>query len=174
MQYRNTSHAATGKLPAKLMFTRRLRTRLDLVLPTEKEYIQTENKQALIVFEIGKRVSCRNYIGHDKFCSEQLFGKVKERIGKLHYQIQLDDGRMWKRHINQMRAIGEKTPAKMLNNIIFNNNFTIDNTPPEIERSLQQTPEKSDTYNKSCINKQCLWETLMSHKKILRIEPQNP
>lgn len=102
MQYRNTSHAATGKSPVELMFTRRLRTRLDLILPIDKESIQTENKQAPIVFEVGKRVSCRTYIGHDKW----LFGKVKDRIGKLHYQIQLDDGRIWNRHINQMRTIG--------------------------------------------------------------------
>ncbi|XP_011876481.1 PREDICTED: uncharacterized protein K02A2.6-like, partial [Vollenhovia emeryi] len=140
MQYRNTSHAATGKSPAELMFARRLRTRLDLLLPTEKECIQTESKPVPIVFEVGKRVSCRNYLGHEKWC----FGKVKERIGKLHYQIQLDDGRIWKRHINQMRAIGEKTPAKMLQDIISSNDFTIDNTPPEIERPLQQAPEEPE------------------------------
>ncbi|XP_011876918.1 PREDICTED: uncharacterized protein LOC105566999, partial [Vollenhovia emeryi] len=111
MQYRNTSHAATGKSPAELMFARRLHTRLDLLLPTEKECIQTESKPVPIVFEVGKR---------------------------------LDDGRIWKRHINQMRAIGEKTPAKMLQDIISSNDFTIDNTPPEIERPLQQAPEEPE------------------------------
>lgn len=130
MQYRNTSHAATGKSPAELMFTRRLRTRLDLVLSTEKECMQTENKQVPINFELGKRVSCRNYTGHDKW----LFGKVKERIEKLHYRIQLDDGRIWKRHINQMRAIGDQTPAKILDNYL-----TVDNTTSELEKPTQQT-----------------------------------
>ncbi|XP_011863025.1 PREDICTED: uncharacterized protein LOC105559391 [Vollenhovia emeryi] len=43
-----------------------------------------------------------------------------------------------------MRAIGEKTPAKMLQDIISSNDFTIDNTPPEIERPLQQAPEEPE------------------------------
>lgn len=37
IQYRNTSHVATGKSPAELMFTKKLRTRLSLLLPIEKE-----------------------------------------------------------------------------------------------------------------------------------------
>lgn len=36
IQYRNTSHPATGKSPAELMFARKLRTRLDLLLPENK------------------------------------------------------------------------------------------------------------------------------------------
>ncbi|XP_024893887.1 uncharacterized protein LOC112468774 [Temnothorax curvispinosus] len=62
-----------------------------------------------LVFKEGERVSCRNYLGVDKW----MFGKVVERIGKLHYKIKLDDGRIWKRHINQMRTIGNRTPVKL-------------------------------------------------------------
>lgn len=38
------------------------------------------------------------------------FGKVTQRLGKLHYRIRLDDGRSWTRHVNQMRPIRENTP----------------------------------------------------------------
>lgn len=63
---------------------------------------------------------------------------------KINYRIQLDDGRIWKRHINQIPAIGEKTPEKITDNIIFDNNPIVDNTEPEAQRPLQQAPEKSE------------------------------
>ncbi|XP_011883709.1 PREDICTED: uncharacterized protein LOC105570867 [Vollenhovia emeryi] len=59
-------------------------------------------------FEEGRRVSCHNYAGNDKW----LFGTVTRRLGTLHYEVQLDDGRTWKRHVNQMRLIGTPTPIK--------------------------------------------------------------
>nr|CAI5850753.1 unnamed protein product [Callosobruchus analis] len=37
--------------------------------------------------------------------SELMFG----RIGKLHYTIELNDGRRWRRHIDQIRLIGQET-----------------------------------------------------------------
>lgn len=30
------------------------------------------------------------------------FGTVATKLGKLHYEVKLDDGRTWKRHIEQM------------------------------------------------------------------------
>lgn len=35
-----------------------------------------------------------------------MFGKIKQRLGKLHYLIDLDDGRQWRRHIDQLRSVG--------------------------------------------------------------------
>lgn len=37
------------------------------------------------------------------------FGTISERLGKLHYLVNLDGGRKWRRHINQIRGIGEST-----------------------------------------------------------------
>jgi len=135
MQYRNTSHPATGKSFAKLMFARNLRTRLDLLLPTENEHI--ENEHVPTFSNIGKRVSCRNYVGKNKW----IFGNVIERIGKLHYKIKLDDGRIWKRHVNQIRAIGKNTPAKLTDCVIFSDAPIVDNTQAvEFENPVQQVP----------------------------------
>ncbi|KAK9730121.1 hypothetical protein QE152_g15488 [Popillia japonica] len=52
------------------------------------------------------RVQCRNYIGKCKW----KLGKIVKRIGRLHYLIKLDTGTTWKRHINQIRKIGQDTP----------------------------------------------------------------
>nr|XP_012150420.1 PREDICTED: uncharacterized protein K02A2.6-like [Megachile rotundata] len=87
IQYRNTPHAKTGISPAEILFSRKLRTRLDLLRPTvTKERSYTPS----IIFKEGKRVSCRNYIGNVKW----VFGKVLKQLGDLHYNILLDDGRI--------------------------------------------------------------------------------
>lgn len=78
IQYRNTSHTAMGKSSAELMFARKLRICLDLLLPTKNEHMQAGGKDAPIVFEVGRRVSYRSYIGRDKW----VFGRITERIGK--------------------------------------------------------------------------------------------
>ncbi|XP_011858785.1 PREDICTED: uncharacterized protein K02A2.6-like [Vollenhovia emeryi] len=106
LQYRTTIHAATGKTPAELLFLRKLHTRLDLLRPSTKfpgnNYMAGSTP---ISFEEGKRVSCRNYAGNERWLS----GTVLQKLGLLHYKVQLDDGRVWKRHANQMRKIGEAT-----------------------------------------------------------------
>nr|XP_029729204.1 uncharacterized protein LOC115266775 [Aedes albopictus] len=53
--------------------------------------------------EVGARVAAREYIQDNKW----EFGVVQKRLGKLHYLILLDDNRVWKRHINQLRSIGQ-------------------------------------------------------------------
>nr|XP_012137589.1 PREDICTED: uncharacterized protein K02A2.6-like [Megachile rotundata] len=118
IQYRNTPHAKTGISPAELLFSRKLRTRLDLLRPTvTKERSYTPS----IIFKEGKRVSCRNYIGNVKW----VFGKVLKQLGDLHYNILLDDGRIWKRHVNQLRPIGDNTPVRSEDYIQFE-----DDIPP--------------------------------------------
>lgn len=105
LQYRSMSHALTNKTPAELFIGRKLWTRLDLIRPTKEESIVNQYKTKRF-FEYEERVACRNYTVGGKW----KFGKVTEKLGKLHYRIRLDDGRSWTRHINQMRPIGENTP----------------------------------------------------------------
>lgn len=113
-QYRNTLHAITGKSPAEMLYSCKLRTRLDLLKPVVNKYSM---QCALISFTEEERVSARNYIGKEKW----LFGRISERIGTLHYKVCLDDGRTWKRHVNQLRLIGENTPSKSEDHITFFN-----------------------------------------------------
>lgn len=109
LQYRIAPHATTNRSPAELFLGRKLRTRLDLLLPSHEEdgaYMPYQNDSKS--FKIGERVSCRNFVGRDKW----RFGRIKDRCGKLHYLISLDDGRTWRRHVNQMRSIGQATPKQ--------------------------------------------------------------
>ena len=103
-RYRNIVHSTTGASPAEMLFSRKIRTHFDLLRPSNPKH--TVRYTPPFNFTVGKRVSCRNYAGKIKW----LFGKVIEQSGQLHFKIRLDDGRIWKRHINQMRPIGNDTP----------------------------------------------------------------
>lgn len=106
LQYRAMTHAATNKSPAEMFIGRRLSTRLDLLRPTEEENTTSQNKSSRAL-SCGERVACRNYSSGEKW----KFGRIVEKLGRVHYKISLDDGRSWTRHINQIRSIGENTPT---------------------------------------------------------------
>nr|CAI5858007.1 unnamed protein product [Callosobruchus analis] len=56
--------------------------------------------------ELGTRVAVRDYL-YEKW----KFVFINKIIGKLYYTIELDDGRRWKRHIDQIRLIGLNNPT---------------------------------------------------------------
>lgn len=111
-QYRITPHPVTGESPSQIVFKRRLRSKLDLLVPENNEKIEKiEDDSKTRNYQVGQRVMCRNYIGE-----KWEFGRVDRKLGKLHYLIRLDDGRLWKRHINQVRSVGEGIPNQAENN----------------------------------------------------------
>lgn len=118
-RYRIIPHCTTGISPAELMFNRTIRCSFDIMKPIENTPVQRFSDTSCYIknsndFREGKRVSCRNYQKGDKW----MFGRITKRIGRLHYIIRLDDGRTWKRHLNQMRMIGERTPLRVPYNIV--------------------------------------------------------
>jgi len=115
--YRLLPHQETGKSPAELMFGRKLKSRLNLLFPRTEKKIENDNMKNMKTtqFEVGESVAVREYLDKNV---KWRFGKIIEKLGKLHYRIKLNDGRIWKRHVNQMRAIGsaltERTLTQML------------------------------------------------------------
>lgn len=90
-----------------MLFNRQIRSRLDLMVPnaaatTEKPDVCTKSLAE------GTRVAARDYLDKEKW----KYGHVDEKLGKLHYNIKLDDGRIWKRHIDQVREVGANLPAR--------------------------------------------------------------
>lgn len=89
--YRNTVHCSTGETPAKLMFGRKLRTRLDLIFPYEKEttleleYPCNVNRNK---FKIGDLVWVRWYSSRKE---KWVQGKVISIIGNRMYKIFISD-----------------------------------------------------------------------------------
>ncbi|XP_036346551.1 uncharacterized protein K02A2.6-like [Rhagoletis pomonella] len=101
MAYRRSIHPATGKSPAMNMFGRQIQSKLELLLPSNSRSDQERPPKKQ--FLVGDKVAVRDYLSSAKW----QFGIVKEVLGSLHYYIRLDDGRTWKRHVDQMRKVGE-------------------------------------------------------------------
>lgn len=100
LTYRKTVHPATGKSPSMLVFGRQIRSRLDLLIPTQESLRKAEIP--VRSFQIGARVRVRDFLSHDKW----KFGKISARVGKLRYEVKLDDGRVWERHIDHIAEVG--------------------------------------------------------------------
>nr|XP_029719798.1 uncharacterized protein K02A2.6-like [Aedes albopictus] len=109
MAYRRTVHPATDKSPSMLVFGRQMKSRLDFLVPSSApENSSCGEEERVRGFKVNERVSARDFLGSSKW----QFGTVKERLGKLHYMIELDDGRIWKRHVDQIRVGPALGPAE--------------------------------------------------------------
>ncbi len=88
-----------GKTPSELLFGRNLRSELDLIKPTSRSKNNAVQPDFNKGYKLGERVQSRNYTSSNKW----KYGTVVEKLGRLHYLIELDDGYVIKRHFNQLR-----------------------------------------------------------------------
>lgn len=114
-EYRNTEHCTTGRSPAELMFGRKLRSRLDLILPKENESHKTmskENECSSRAFVIGDRVWVRWYSGRKEAWKLGVISKV---IGKRMYEVVVDDQSVsCIRHLDQLLECKNKGIARSI------------------------------------------------------------
>ncbi|CAK1587023.1 unnamed protein product [Parnassius mnemosyne] len=104
--YRNTEHSTTGCEPAMLMFGRRLRGRLDLLRPDTRDLVRQRQEiseqrrdTALRVAEPQDSVLLRDYSQNRGKWTE---GTVVRRESPVSYTVKSQDGRVHKRHIDQI------------------------------------------------------------------------
>jgi len=83
-------------------------------------------------------VAVREYL--DKIVKWR-FGKIIEKLGKLHYRIKLNDGKVWKRHVNQMRAIGSALTERTFTQLLDYGDPNI-NVNIEAHASTSADPER--------------------------------
>ncbi|XP_065208399.1 uncharacterized protein K02A2.6-like [Planococcus citri] len=103
MLYRRTPHTTTNKSPAELLLGRQIRAQVDIVFPPKKPEAERAKKvddEKVRKLSMGDNVIARDYSSPK---TKWQFGTVSEKLGKLHYNVLLDDGRTWKRHIDQLR-----------------------------------------------------------------------
>lgn len=104
------------KLQQNFFFNRKINCHLDFIHPDYKPNKNTEQKSNCSkIFLPGDRVSARNYVGKTMW----LLGEVKSRTGALHYEVTLDNGKVIRRHVDQMRKIGDQTPAVDFENLHY-------------------------------------------------------
>lgn len=98
--YRITPHYETGKSPAEILFKYPVRSKFSLISPKNMgNKSQSIDQRKVKSFKKGDRVAVRDYLHAQRW----QFGVIVKVMGRLHYRIRLDDGREWKRHVDQMR-----------------------------------------------------------------------
>ncbi|XP_023213892.1 uncharacterized protein LOC111616746 [Centruroides sculpturatus] len=81
-----------------MLFNRKLRSRLDLLRPltlSDNNVVRPQRS-----FMIGDTIFARD------FCSKEYWvaGKVIQKLSPVTYNIELPNGSIWKRHIDQLRS----------------------------------------------------------------------
>ena len=88
---------------------RKLRTRLDLLLPDVESKVLTNQSKMKSQhdvharsreFSIGDSVFARNFLGSPKWIS----AVITRILGPVTYLMELADGRIWKRHVDHLRS----------------------------------------------------------------------
>lgn len=110
LSYRSTPHSVTGKTPAELLFNRKLKTRLSLLKPHISSIKDKEEKHLLSFHELSKNT--RNFYPGDLVWvrnfqqrgDKWIKGTIIKRISLVLYEVQLLDGRLVKKHIDQIRC----------------------------------------------------------------------
>lgn len=90
--HRNTISTVTQKTPYEMMFGRKPFLRWELLKPTIKNRSVTENP-----FMIGQYVYAKNFTS-----SKYELGRVISLQGNKSCEIQLEDGRMYRRHVDHI------------------------------------------------------------------------
>ena len=107
-QQRTIQHATTSVSPAELMIGWKPKSRLDLLYPDlEKVVLSKQVKQKSYAdksarpkeFHIGDSVYARNYAVGKMWLPATVLGVD----GPVSYVVRLDDGRVWRRHSEQLR-----------------------------------------------------------------------
>ena len=104
MTYRTTPHATTGVAPSILLMGRRIRTKLDLMLPNflseqqSKGWKQLQHQGKVAEFKPSSPVMVRSYTTPNKWVP----GTVTRQVGTMHYDVNVD-GNVTKRHIDQLK-----------------------------------------------------------------------
>lgn len=105
--YHITPFPELKQSPAEIMFGRKLRNRLDLLSPKEIEKKEKSvGSNETRNFQVGNKIAVREYLNKK---AKWRLGIVYRKLGKLHYLIKLENGKIWKRHVNQLRLNEQNT-----------------------------------------------------------------
>ena len=102
-KYRLTPHSTTGQSPSEMLMQRKICSRLDLPRPDleHKVHLKQHNHDKRAKernFQAGDLVYARNYARGKTW----LPGQVIAKQGPLSYTVKMQDGRVWRRHTDQI------------------------------------------------------------------------
>ena len=155
--YRNTPHSTTGEPPSLLLMGRRLRTRLDLLIPSVEKHVEARQYSTMVTptahrglrqFHAGDPILARNYGKGEKW----MPGVITEVLGSRHYMVEVS-GNLWKRHVDQLlsRAVNEdhsNSPSS-----IGEHSMPLPLVPP-VDFSDEVVPLPSGSYTATAVESQ--------------------
>ena len=123
LTYRTSIHATTNEAPCSLFMGRKLRTRLDLLRPDLNQTVT--NNQAGQKRQHDQNIHPRSFAVDDAVLIKNpkqkipwLPGVIVKQLGPLTYLIKLDDGRLWKRHVDHLKLLPSQPPVTVTNDHI--------------------------------------------------------
>ncbi|XP_063915497.1 uncharacterized protein K02A2.6-like [Zophobas morio] len=109
--YRNVPHSTTGVSPAEIMFGRHLKSRLSLLRPSQVNINNRQTQRQIDnykgvnrTFEIGDKVLVKDYAVPAKPTWSP--GIIRQKSGNVICEVEVEQGKIVKRHSNQIRLQG--------------------------------------------------------------------
>ncbi|XP_055604442.1 uncharacterized protein K02A2.6-like [Uranotaenia lowii] len=118
LTYRTTPNPVTGRSPADLIFGRPIRTCLELLRPPPRPNVEERHSEGNMRF--FKQHDTVYVQIHSNNTWRWADGVVLERVGRAMYNIWIEDSRMCRAHVNQMRSrsIIPDVPVSSSNHIL--------------------------------------------------------
>ncbi|UYV73118.1 hypothetical protein LAZ67_10001874 [Cordylochernes scorpioides] len=97
-------HPATNRLAERNVQTlkNKLKSMINENVPIHQKIQKILLRYRATPLAIGERVQARVFISNKPFWKN---GTIKQKLGNLHYIIELDEGKSLKRHINQLQKV---------------------------------------------------------------------
>ena len=122
LMYRITPHASTGVPPCKLFLGHDLRTRLHLLEPQLETTVRNhqatqktphDNQAKSRECFVGQEVMARNLRQGVKY----LPGVIAQRLGPVTYLVDMNDGVVWRRHVDHIKPLQETSGNEILSRV---------------------------------------------------------
>ena len=125
LKYRTTPHSTTGISPSEMLMGRRVTTILDRMRPDVESRVRQhqENQKSAHdkhakerSFEVSEEVYAENF---SSTTPKWLSGKITHQRGPVSYEVELDDGRIVRRHADSIRRRAKQTPIDHPDDVEF-------------------------------------------------------
>ena len=157
--YRLAPHSTTGVSPSELLLGRKPQSRLDLLRPSTAKRVENKQLQQKTAhdvsarqrkFDVGNLVYVLNFRAGEKW----IPGKIIQVNGPVSFCIQLQNGKIVRRHQDHLRQRTERSEqaSSDLETVAVNDDSDMLTEMPPVETSAETAPEIADTAGTSSNN----------------------
>lgn len=144
-RYRITPQTTTGQSPSELLFNRRLRSALSQLKPDLDSRVKGRQRsnmpsRSTRVFEIGNEVLVTNFGEGGRW----IHGIITGILGATNFTVQIDDGRLVHRHVDQIVPFhADPSRGQQLNDDILQKiPRSVLEQPQQLQRDVTESPNQ--------------------------------